>query len=1224
MPSCHACCPKIQVPETERLVYHLDTTNISGLKTSTKDAAAKKTTSWVPIVGSSESVLTFFDFNTQSNWVGELSNSIDPPALLFDGINDYVSIPKSATKPLQETNAYSIEVYINPSKGLLGKGTIFAKGQDIKLAINSKSQLLVNDSETLLPIIPNSWNHIVLVKHENGLGELYLNGFLTWSTLDLPYIKLEDSTSIIGAEDIISKTTNFYKGKIALLRIYKTGLTPEKVTSVFDDAKFKFEGKKSFASSSSSGSFLPIFTSGNPDFIPPGIRVDFGLRDGFVPGQSFMVSVTDEGGNIFGSNPTSTIGDISCTIGGTNSFLTGSQTIPPRQSGLKFDGKKKVKTPLKGELRTWSIEALIKRNTVDLFSGSNLADTTSSSGNTASGNRTTQKLQVKGDGNAGDNNTLPGVTNQFETIFAGKDIGLYINNSILTIAGERIIPSGAFIDSQGWHHVVTSCDGRTTKFYLDGYIIGGGIPAQLNLDNATIGGNDKGETLNGAIANIRIYNRSLRFDEVAKNNRFRLDASDATGLIAEWKFEEKGGDIVQGWSPQGGFDAITSFGVRTQEYRVFPDQSLNSQLDNFNNSNYPGRGLDYEYNIKEYTFEVPSLGPDVPDQFQKVTCSASDVFRNTIQNEELGEILIFNTATKASTSSSSSGGSKKEVANCLCKGNNLELNTGYTTICLNGKVICNEGKVECCRGLTQSSSGKCLSNDPTIKCVLESDLSVSSSGKSSSGTGFGTSTAKGGSSTTSTISVIEEQEDENVELVEGGFIKFTGEKGSAKLLKKVACKESLGNFVIKGTDTFTGIPVDYTYSSSRLTIYKVEEGRTSFNLKLETELDTSTFLSDECTQGVKAAIAGPVIYNNITNELIVVDSHGVNIAKIYKVNFQKDKEKSTDSQLLLSEKGKLNLTYVYDGYTTDSTITPTYGKSHYLIFSQANETNYDHELLLFPIIEDQSIKLMVASDDSKEKSTGKKDKEEKPEQQFDLPEGAEQIVISLGTGLFNAGSGDPFAGTEGDSAGGSDTGKGKSDLSDDQKDKLKEAKDDLKDLKDKKTEKEASSSGDLAQSSSGLTSSSSGAPQKDEYACTESRDCAKHALENFCIKFNGIGKCINPYKISNKGQRRFRKCISNEISIQGYSTQELFCIPTGITLESTRSTPTTGNLRLSEPVTEPIINPDSLLQLPEIGPSKIKTDPKQLDQVPENKVYVPHRFFFGRKKETSLSQSLLA
>ncbi len=83
---------------------------------------------------------------------------------------------------------------------------------------------------------------------------------------------------------------------------------------------------------------------------------------------------------------------------------------------------------------------------------------------------------------------------------------------------SSVTSSGTISDTSSWHHVATTYDGSTAKFYIDGILSGSSSFSQSFTAASSLyiaGDPSASEYFNGSIDDVRIYNRTLSSDEVA-------------------------------------------------------------------------------------------------------------------------------------------------------------------------------------------------------------------------------------------------------------------------------------------------------------------------------------------------------------------------------------------------------------------------------------------------------------------------------------------------------------------------------------------------------------------------------------------------------------------------------------------------------------------------------------------------------------------------------------
>lgn len=158
----------------------------------------------------------------------------------FDGVNDVISIPHSSI--LNADSELSVSVWVKPasfpssgSAMILGKSN-YSNKTNYLLRIKPNGYLqfeyktFANTSDN--PLHLNQWNHIVVTASSTDVKKVYVNNVLaTHTTANSPY-GLVTNTLTIGAAGYSSE---YYKGSIDDLRIYKTELMVSDVNHLFNN-----------------------------------------------------------------------------------------------------------------------------------------------------------------------------------------------------------------------------------------------------------------------------------------------------------------------------------------------------------------------------------------------------------------------------------------------------------------------------------------------------------------------------------------------------------------------------------------------------------------------------------------------------------------------------------------------------------------------------------------------------------------------------------------------------------------------------------------------------------------------------------------------------------------------------------------------------------------------------------------------------------------------------
>jgi Laminin G domain. len=133
---------------------------------------------------------------------------------------------------------------------------------------------------------------------------------------------------------------------------------------------------------------------------------------------------------------------------------------------------------------------------------------------------------------------------------SADDQVIFVLTDDLTV--ERLRASG--VNDGDWHHVVGVRSGNTAYMYLDGVevdsadITGMGSVDQASNPFYTIGGNEDATPFNGALDDVRIYNRALSAAEVKRLYELGATTKIATtiktptspleqGLVGHWTFD---------------------------------------------------------------------------------------------------------------------------------------------------------------------------------------------------------------------------------------------------------------------------------------------------------------------------------------------------------------------------------------------------------------------------------------------------------------------------------------------------------------------------------------------------------------------------------------------------------------------------------------------------------------------------------------------------------------
>ncbi len=130
-----------------------------------------------------------------------------------------------------------------------------------------------------------------------------------------------------------------------------------------------------------------------------------------------------------------------------------------------------------------------------------------------------------------------GTTNQCNALRTANN-GTAINN--YWWSNDLVKNTGSL--GSTWHHVAATYDGSNRCIYLDGTLLGCDQPTNHNVPNANnlrIGSTNNGEYFNGAIDEVRIWNRALCPSELQNNMNGELpNPTTQNGLVAYYRADQ--------------------------------------------------------------------------------------------------------------------------------------------------------------------------------------------------------------------------------------------------------------------------------------------------------------------------------------------------------------------------------------------------------------------------------------------------------------------------------------------------------------------------------------------------------------------------------------------------------------------------------------------------------------------------------------------------------------
>lgn len=190
---------------------------------------------------------TAYDFSGNNN-DGKINGAswttgIKRNALSFDGNNDYISVPNSASLNFHDTNRFSISLWVkrndNPetSKSLISNGhKTPPNGYQLTISANNQISINIGDGNNRYNCVSNqkitdfNWHHLVAVWDGEYLS-IYINGLLDNSTYVGTKLITDDSKNL----EICNHYSNFFNGILDEIRIYERVLDYNEIKNLYEN-----------------------------------------------------------------------------------------------------------------------------------------------------------------------------------------------------------------------------------------------------------------------------------------------------------------------------------------------------------------------------------------------------------------------------------------------------------------------------------------------------------------------------------------------------------------------------------------------------------------------------------------------------------------------------------------------------------------------------------------------------------------------------------------------------------------------------------------------------------------------------------------------------------------------------------------------------------------------------------------------------------------------------
>lgn len=176
----------------------------------------------------------------------------------------------------------------------------------------------------------------------------------------------------------------------------------------------------------------------------------------------------------------------------------------------------------------------------------------------------TMEILFKADGFPNQLNTLMGIESNY--LLRLGDAGVPSNQLQVATSSGNFTSTDLQFESGKWYHLAVVLDEGNLTIYVNGQQKASDWVGKSSVSLGAAHSDEDGgkprcfwigysynsdRYFDGAIAEVRIWNRALSAEEIQAPNHFYTVAADSEGLIAYWKFNEGAGQTVKDHSSSG-------------------------------------------------------------------------------------------------------------------------------------------------------------------------------------------------------------------------------------------------------------------------------------------------------------------------------------------------------------------------------------------------------------------------------------------------------------------------------------------------------------------------------------------------------------------------------------------------------------------------------------------------------------------------------------------------
>ena len=169
-------------------------------------------------------------------------NSSNYGYLVFNGTNNYVTIPDNANLRFNSTQAFTLSVWAKPAALPNGWWGIVTKSRDSSpwygIWIDPSNRITWGSSTNNIfgPVITTQWQNIVISK-DSSARYMYLNGVLINTTAGAIDVS---GTAALNIGNSSSAVGEYFNGSIQAVKLYNRSLTQAEITQNFNALRGRY------------------------------------------------------------------------------------------------------------------------------------------------------------------------------------------------------------------------------------------------------------------------------------------------------------------------------------------------------------------------------------------------------------------------------------------------------------------------------------------------------------------------------------------------------------------------------------------------------------------------------------------------------------------------------------------------------------------------------------------------------------------------------------------------------------------------------------------------------------------------------------------------------------------------------------------------------------------------------------------------------------------------